>query len=30
MREKVMFRNAMELFKLPSTVPALPGQKKAF
>jgi hypothetical protein len=30
MREKVMFRNAIELFKLPSTIPARPGQKRAF
>jgi predicted TIM-barrel fold metal-dependent hydrolase len=30
MREKVMFGNAIELFKLPSTVVAIPGQKRAF
>jgi predicted TIM-barrel fold metal-dependent hydrolase len=30
MREKVMFRNAIDLFKLPVTVPALTGQKRPF
>jgi predicted TIM-barrel fold metal-dependent hydrolase len=30
MREKVMFGNAIDLFKLPSTVPGLVGQKRAF
>ena len=30
MREKVMLGNALELFKLPASVPALTGQKRAF
>jgi predicted TIM-barrel fold metal-dependent hydrolase len=30
MREKIMFRNAIELFHLPSEVPALARQKRAF
>lgn len=30
MREQIMFQNAVDLFHLPSTVPALPGQKRAF
>jgi uncharacterized protein len=30
MREKIMFQNAIDLFKLPSTVPALAGQKRPF
>jgi uncharacterized protein len=30
MREKIMFRNALDLFHLPSTVPALAGQKRPF
>lgn len=30
MREKIMFQNAIDLFHLPSTVPALPGQVRAF
>ncbi|MET7402063.1 amidohydrolase family protein [Dactylosporangium sp. NPDC005572] len=29
-REKIMFQNAIDLFRLPSTVPALPGQKRPF
>jgi len=29
-REKIMFQNAIDLFGLPSTVPALAGQKRAF
>ena len=29
-REKIMYQNALELFKLPSTVPALAGQKRPF
>lgn len=30
MREKIMFQNAIDLFHLPSTVPALPGQHRVF
>jgi predicted TIM-barrel fold metal-dependent hydrolase len=30
MRDKIMFQNAIDLFKLPSTVPALAGQKRPF
>jgi uncharacterized protein len=30
MREKIMFQNALDLFRLPSTVPALAGQKRPF
>ncbi|MRJ75471.1 amidohydrolase family protein [Aeromicrobium sp. SMF47] len=30
MREKIMFQNAIDLYKLPNTVPALPGQVRAF
>jgi predicted TIM-barrel fold metal-dependent hydrolase len=30
MREKIMFQNGIDLFHLPSTVPALPGQARAF
>ena len=30
MREKIMFGNGIDVFHLPSTVPALPGQKRAF
>jgi uncharacterized protein len=30
MREKIMFGNGIDLFKLPSTVPALAGQKRPF
>lgn len=30
MREQIMFQNAIDLFHLPSTVPALPGQVRAF
>lgn len=30
MREKIMFQNAIDLFHLPSTVPVLPGQTRAF
>ncbi len=30
MREKIMFQNAIDLFHLPSTVPALAGQTRAF
>jgi predicted TIM-barrel fold metal-dependent hydrolase len=29
-REKIMFQNAIDLFHLPSTVPAIAGQKRAF
>ncbi|WP_370617734.1 amidohydrolase family protein [Mumia sp. Pv 4-285] len=29
-RDKIMFENSIELFKLPSTVPALPGQKRPY
>jgi uncharacterized protein len=29
-REKIMFQNAIDLYRLPSTVPALAGQKRAF
>ncbi|GGM75534.1 amidohydrolase family protein [Dactylosporangium sucinum] len=29
-REKIMFQNAIDLFHLPSTVPALAGQKRPF
>ncbi|WP_281690052.1 amidohydrolase family protein [Pseudonocardia thermophila] len=29
-RERVMYQNALELYKLPSTVPALAGQKRPF
>lgn len=29
-REQIMFENAIELFDLPSTLPALPGQKRPF
>jgi hypothetical protein len=30
MREKIMFGNGIDVFHLPSTVPALAGQKRAF
>lgn len=30
MREKIMFQNAIDLYNLPSTVPALAGQVRAF
>jgi predicted TIM-barrel fold metal-dependent hydrolase len=30
MRESIMFQNAIDLYHLPSTVPALPGQKRPF
>ncbi len=29
-REQIMFENAIEVFDLPSTIPALPGQKRPF
>jgi predicted TIM-barrel fold metal-dependent hydrolase len=29
-REKIMFQNAIDLFHLPSSVPAITGQKRAF
>ncbi|TDO46403.1 putative TIM-barrel fold metal-dependent hydrolase [Kribbella sp. VKM Ac-2527] len=30
MRERIMFQNSIDVFNLPSTVPALPGQVRAF
>jgi predicted TIM-barrel fold metal-dependent hydrolase len=30
MRDQIMFQNAIDLFHLPSEVPALPGQKRAY
>jgi predicted TIM-barrel fold metal-dependent hydrolase len=29
-REQIMFQNAIDVFHLPSSIPALPGQKRAF
>jgi uncharacterized protein len=29
-REKIMFRNGIETYKLPETVPALEGQVRVF
>ena len=30
MRDAIMFKNGLDWFKLPETVPALPGQKLVF